>query len=82
MLTITFHNDGTGSVEVGNYDYCVYVNDMIIQSGRVEGHNRREGWKELVRHFADVMSTQNDNPETKKLLLQYLISETNQRGCK
>lgn len=55
MLTVTFHNDGTGNADIGNYDVTVAVNDEIIWTGRVEGHYRPYGWLELVdRMVSDV----------------------------
>ena len=48
MLTIKIHNDGTGNIETGNYDYEVLINDKVIESGRVENHNRYDGWINLV----------------------------------
>jgi len=48
MLTVTFHNDGTGNEAIGNYDVTVAVNDAIIYTCRIEGHERRRGWTELV----------------------------------
>jgi len=51
MLVITFHNDSTGVNLQGNYNVKVYVNDKVIYSGRVEGHDRRKGWPNLVRMF-------------------------------
>jgi hypothetical protein len=53
MLTVTFHNDGTGNEDIGNYDVTVAVNDEIIWTGRVEGHNRRYGWVALVDQLVD-----------------------------
>lgn len=49
MLTITFHNDSTGDVRLGNYDYIVYINEVIIAEGRVERHQRNRGWRGLLR---------------------------------
>jgi len=48
MLIIKIVNDGTGTVEVGNYRYQVLVNDTVIESGDVKGHVRRAGWRRLV----------------------------------
>ena len=52
MLTLTFHNDGTGTVEVGNYDVVVIVNRQVVAKERVEGHKRAEGWRGLVLDLA------------------------------
>ncbi len=48
MLIIKIVNDGTGTVEVGNYRYQVLVNDTVIESGDVKGHYRKKGWRNLV----------------------------------
>ncbi len=48
MLHIKILNDVTGTHESANYDYRVYINHNLIASGRVEGHNRNFGWKNLV----------------------------------
>jgi len=34
MLIIKIQNDGTGTVEVGNYRYQVMVNETVIESGK------------------------------------------------
>lgn len=48
MLIITLHNDGTGDVRTGNYDYVVRVNDNVLERGHIEGHLRGQGWQQLV----------------------------------
>ena len=48
MLTITFHNDGTGTHEVGNYDVAVKINGTTITKRRIEGHRRSAGWQALL----------------------------------
>lgn len=53
MLTITFHNDGTGDAETGSYNVTVSVNSNIIWKGRVEDHRRADGWRELVRMLVE-----------------------------
>lgn len=49
MLIIKVTNDDTGDERVGNYDYAVLVGSTIIAEGRVDGHERSQGWKELIR---------------------------------
>ena len=49
MLFITFHNDGTGDEDTGNYDVVVSVNGLELARERIEGHRRADGWRELVR---------------------------------
>jgi hypothetical protein len=56
MLTIRIKNDGTGTPEIGNYDFEVLVNNGIIDFGHVNGHKRSEGWQELVRMIANYDS--------------------------
>ncbi len=53
MLIIAFHNDGTGNNRIANYDYTVYVNTSIIDSGRIEKHDRTCGWEGLLRDLLD-----------------------------
>ena len=48
MLIIKIHNDGTGTNKSANYNYGVYVNSWRIAHGRIEGHNRNDGWEALV----------------------------------
>jgi hypothetical protein len=54
MLIITFHNDGTGNKTVGNYDVKVYINREELWAGRIEGHERKNGWQGLVRRLAEM----------------------------
>lgn len=51
-LIIVFHNDSTGTDNVGNYNVSVYVNQRLIDTARVEGHERKDGWRELVKKLA------------------------------
>ncbi len=53
MLQIKIHNDSTGDVETGYYNYDVFINQTVIASGRIEGHKRREGWTSLVQKLVD-----------------------------
>jgi hypothetical protein len=52
MLTIKIVNDGTGTNTDANYRYQVLVNDTVIESGEVKGHDRRKGWQNLVEMLA------------------------------
>lgn len=59
MLVIRIHNDGTGTQESSNYDWNVAVTTsptdlMIIASGRVEGHDRRQSWDRLVEKILKI----------------------------
>ena len=49
MITIQIQNDGTGTDESANYDWRVGINFHLIARGRVEGFNRADGWRELLR---------------------------------
>jgi hypothetical protein len=48
MLIIKIQNDNTGTEIVGNYRYRVMINDSVIESGSIAGHNRGCGWRVLV----------------------------------
>jgi hypothetical protein len=58
MLIIKILNDRSGTDESANYNYGVYVNERRIANGRVEGHNRNDGWDVLVRRICNP-----DKPE-------------------
>lgn len=60
MLIVHIKNDGTGDELAGNYDYKVYVNDQLISVGRVEGHRRSAGWRELVRQVTNWRRDKNE----------------------
>jgi hypothetical protein len=55
MLIITFHNDGSGTEEIANYDVKVFVNRQEIAKVRINGHRRADGWEELVRQFVGIL---------------------------
>lgn len=58
-LFVIMHNDATGQQGVGNYNCWVLVGNGSdagshrIAEGRVEGHQRADGWKKLVQLFLD-----------------------------
>ncbi len=52
-LFIKIINDGTGTKEIGHYDYKVLVNDTVIDSGRVENYERFNRWDSLLRRVVD-----------------------------
>ena len=56
MLIIKIQNDSTGTVEIGNYRYQVMINQTVIESGEVKGHNRKEGWRGLLLNLVDQSS--------------------------
>lgn len=51
MLIITFHNISPDGEQICDYDYQVRVNNDVIADGRIEGHERDNGWVELVRRL-------------------------------
>ena len=53
-LILIFHNDGTGKFPTtGNYNVQIQINDRIIETGRLEGHLRVDGWEVLVQKYLD-----------------------------
>ena len=56
-LILCFHNDATGNEASANYDVEVVVGDgtrtgsRTIARGRIEGHNRKDGWERLVMEY-------------------------------
>ncbi len=52
-LIIVFHNDSTGTSNKGNYNVTTYINKRSIWTGRIEAHDRREGWEKLVKMLAE-----------------------------
>lgn len=53
MLIVHVHNEGTRPDNTADYTYKVYVNQKEIASGEVSGHQRSDGWRELLRRVAD-----------------------------
>ena len=60
MLVVTFHNDGTGTLETGNYDVKVIVNGVVVDQCRIEGHRRADGWRELVARLGRQKADDNE----------------------
>ena len=56
MLIVKIKNDGTGTEEVGNYDYSVNINYETVGSGRIEGYERGYGWKVLIIKLAEQLA--------------------------
>lgn len=52
MLILYIHNDGTGTVKTGNYEYSVCINQTYIDGGICKGHQRDLGWEHLVIKLA------------------------------
>ncbi len=53
MLIVKIVNDGKGTNENANYIYTVFVNDQEIARGKVDGHNRNDGWKALLKLISE-----------------------------
>ena len=58
MLIIQIHNDGTGTAEIGNYDVEVLITKsptklITVAAGRVQGHIRSKGWKQLLKQIVE-----------------------------
>ena len=52
MLILKLYNTLEGTNENAVYRYAVFINDVQIVEGEVSGHNRNDGWAELVRGIA------------------------------
>ena len=59
MLIIKIVNDATGTNQSANYRYQVLVNDTVIESGEIKGHDRRKGWVNLVEMMVNEHSKEN-----------------------
>ena len=59
MLVITFHNLSDGQ-PVSDYEYSVYINRRLIETGIVSGHTRAEGWRELIERLLDETEPKRD----------------------
>lgn len=70
MLIIKIQNDGTGTVEYGNYRYQVLINRDVIESGTVVGHKRKFGWRNLVSMVLDESRRQEAVETGERLLAQ------------
>ena len=55
MLMIQIINDDTGDEKEENYDCEVYLNRQLLWTGRIEKHNRMEGWEGLLQKLNDVV---------------------------
>lgn len=53
MLTIQIINDGKGTNENANYRYNVFINNQVIKTGKINGHNRNDGWAKLLKEIAE-----------------------------
>jgi hypothetical protein len=78
MLLILVHNDGTGSEETGNYDYEVRINNEVIERGRIQGHNRKDGWRALIKEIANHQQTSPTDPNQETI--DFLITQARQQA--
>ncbi len=53
MLIVTMRNVWQAG-DVADYEVKVYVNRDLIAAYSVVGHNRSDGWAELVRRVGEV----------------------------
>ena len=53
MLIIEIVNTNEGTNENAHYRYAVRVNSEEIARGSFDGHNRNDGWAELVRAISE-----------------------------
>jgi len=62
-LIVVFTNDGTGTINTGNYNGFVYINKKLIETFRIEGHNRKAGWEGLVDKLVqDIRKVEDNDP--------------------
>ena len=62
-LIVVFTNDGTGSLDHGNYDVGVFINETQIWKGRLEG-SERVGWPTQVIDLARQLQKEKDNEKS------------------
>lgn len=67
MLTIRIINDRKGTNENASYRYSVFVNDVEITRGEINGHNRNDGWAKLVKSIAEQNIAQLSNKDELKI---------------
>lgn len=53
MLIVLVQNDGTGTNKNANYKYTIKINEKIIETGTIKGHNREHGWQSLIIKLAE-----------------------------
>lgn len=53
MLIVEIQNTAEGTNENACYRYSVFVNHKKIECGYIVGHNRDDGWAELVKSIAE-----------------------------
>lgn len=55
MLSLTLYNLGSHPhrPEWGDYEFWIRVNGEVIERGFVDSHERKQGWRALVRQVVD-----------------------------
>ena len=48
MLWIKIVNDGTGTLQEGNYNVTIGINETVVFEGKIKSHDRSKGWEKLV----------------------------------
>jgi len=48
MVEIKIWNDETKTGDFADYEYTVRIGDKIIESGKIVGHNKNNGWRALL----------------------------------
>ena len=61
-LIIEVVNDETGAPGLGNYDYTVRIADKVVETGRLEKHERKFGWASLLVELA-IRGTNRKGPD-------------------
>jgi len=52
-LIVTFVNISKDDSEICDYDVTVYVNTKAIHTQRIIAHDRRDGWRQLVKRLGE-----------------------------
>ena len=60
MLTVTAVNVTSPGKGLATYSVRVEINKELIWEGSVEGHDRSNGWQDLLRMIADVGEEQDE----------------------
>ena len=51
MALIIALRNTSGCAPRSNYEYAVYINETVIETGTVSGHYRHKGWADLVKRM-------------------------------
>lgn len=64
MLNILIHNIGTNENNIADYYWTASINDVVIKTGNIFGHDRNKGWEHLLLEL--VESNRKTNVSGKK----------------